>query len=276
MTPQQRLAAFMQEQTRQLTKWNGERRAGAGDVMRILAKADAKVQAILKSAPTDWQSYHLPKLRRAIEKAMEETALALKAAAETRQGNAFAYGRAALDSPLVAAGFNADLLNPVIDTRQLSAMRTFTTSKMEDIAARAVARINDQMGLVMAGAQSPTDCLNVISLLLQGDRGRALTVMRTEIGRAYATATQERMTEAKEYLPGLKKQWRKSGKLHGRLDHILADGQVRDVDEPFDVGGEKIMYPRAPGVSAKNAINCGCESLPFMDGWQVRNPERAA
>jgi len=255
MTDRERLAAFVRTQLLQLGKWNAERRAGAGDVMRILGKADAKVRAILASAPTDWQSYHLPKLRRAIEKAMEETALALKAAAEARQGNAFAYGRAALDAPLVAAGFNAELLTPVINTRQLSAMRTFMTDRMEDVAARAVERINGQMGLVIAGAQAPTDCLNSVSLLLQGERGRALTVMRTEIGRAYSTATQERMDEAKPYLPSLKKQWRKSGKLHGRVEHILADGQIRDTDQPFDVGGEKIMYPRAPGVSAKNAIN---------------------
>lgn len=270
MNANQRLAAFLREQTRQLNAWNVERRASAGDVMRVLARADRKVQAVLKDAPTDWQSYHMPKLKRAIEKAMEETALELKAAAEMHQGRAFFYGQASLDLPLGVAGFKVDILAPTINTRQMSAMRTFMTGRMENIAARAVEKINGQLGLVMAGAQAPTDAINSISALLQGDRGRALTVMRTEIGRAYATATQERMDEARQYLPALKKQWRKSGKLYGRLEHILADGQVREIDEPYDVGGEKLMYPRDPKGSAKNTINCGCESLAYMDAWAVR------
>lgn len=270
MTPQQRLAAFMREQARQLNAWNAERRASAGAVMRVLSRADAKVRAVLESAPTDWQSYHLPKLRRAIEKALEETALELKAAAELHQGRAFAYGRASLDSPLGLTGFKVDLLAPAVNTRQISAMRAFMTDRMENLAARAVEKINGQLGLVITGAQPPTDAINRISLLLQGDRGRALTIMRTEVGRAYATATQERMDEARQYLPALKKQWHKSGKLHGRLGHIIAHLQVREVDEPYDVGGEKLMYPRDPNGSAKNTINCGCESLAFMEAWAVR------
>lgn len=269
MTPEQRFAAFMREQTRQLAAWNAERRASAGDVMRVLARAESKVQAVLKNAPTDWQSYHMPKLKRAIAKAMEETALELKKAAELHQGRAFSFGRASLDLPLGVAGFKVDLLTPVMNTRQLSAMRAFMTDRMENVAARAVEKINGQLGLVMAGAQSPTDAINSISALLQGDRGRALTVMRTEVGRAYSVAAQERMEETRHYLPGLKKQWRKSGKLRGRLEHIAADGQEREVDEPFDVGGEKLMFPRDPNGSARNTINCGCESLPWMDSWET-------
>lgn len=270
MTPQQRLAAFMREQTRQMNAWNAERRASAGDVMRVLARAEAKVRVALNNAPTDWQSYHMPKLKRAIEKAMEECALELKAAAELHRGRAVAFGQAALDAPLTVAGFSVDMLSPVVDTRQMAAMRAFMSDRMESIAARAVEKINGQLGLVMAGAQAPTDALNGITALLQGNRGRALTVMRTEIGRAYATASQERMDETRRYVPSLKKQWRKSGKLHGRLEHIAAHGQVRDVDTPYDVGGEKLMYPRDPNGSAKNTINCGCESVAWMESWQTR------
>jgi len=269
VTPQQRHAAFLREQTRQLAAWNAERRAGAGDVMRILKKADAKVQGILKNAPTDWQGYQKSALQRAIERAMEETALELKKAAGLHQNRAFAFGRASLDSPLGAAGFKVELLAPVINTGQLSAMRTFMTGRMENIAARAVRKINDQLGLVMAGAQDPTAAMNSISVLLQGDRGRALTVMRTEIGRAYSVATQERMVETRQYLPTLKKQWQMSGKLHKRPTHVAAHGQIREVDKPFDVDGEELMYPRDPNGSLENTINCGCESLPWMASWEV-------
>ncbi len=52
-----------------------------------------------------------------------------------------------------------------------------------------------------------------------GGRSRGLTVVRTELGRAYSVAGQARMAQAMEELPGLRKQWRRSGKIHSRLTH---------------------------------------------------------
>jgi hypothetical protein len=40
----------------------------------------------------------------------------------------------------------------------------------------------------------------------------------------------------------------------------FADGQVRKANEPFDVGGEELMYPRDPSGSPENTINCHCFS----------------
>lgn len=271
MTDRERLDAFMREQTRQLNAWGSERRAGAADVVRILNSAQDEITRVLAAAPNEWSQYHLPKLQLAVENVMRETQEALQASALSHQASALAFGQSLLDAPLAAAGLKLNF-RPVLDSRQLSAMRTFMTDKMQGVTAKAKLRINNQLGLVIAGAKTPTQAIDSIGLLLQGDRGRALTVMRTEVGRAYATATQERMEGAKTFLPSLQKEWCKSGKLHGRLEHILAHGQRRDVDKPFDVGGEKIMYPRAPGVSASNAINCGCESLPYMPAWEVRYP----
>lgn len=267
MTPEQRFHAFMREQTRQLNAWNAERRAGAGEVMRILGKAERQVRGILENVPTEWQSYHYPQLKRALEKAMEETALELKAAADLHQGRAFAFGQASCAEPLLAAGFGAGTLH--IDTRQISAMRHFMTGKMEGITEAAARKINDQMGLVMAGAQSPTEAINNITAMLHGDRGRALTVMRTEVGRAYSAAAQESMEISSRINPAMQKQWHKSGKMHGRLAHIAAHLQLRAVNKPFIVDGEELMYPRDPKGSAKNTINCGCDMRTFMASWET-------
>jgi uncharacterized protein with gpF-like domain len=48
-------------------------------------------------------------------------------------------------------------------------------------------------------------------------------------------------------------------------DHLAADGQVQDIDEPFDVGGEQLMYPGDPAGSPGNTINCRCTVLPVME-----------
>ena len=109
---------------------------------------------------------------------------------------------------------------------------------------------------------------------IEGGRGRAMTIVRTELGRAYSTATQQRFEQATSVLPGLKKQWRRSGKVHSRIAHDLADGQIRDVTEPFDVGGVQLRYPRDPKAPPSATVNCGCSSLPYMESWDVRQPGR--
>lgn len=42
-----------------------------------------------------------------------------------------------------------------------------------------------------------------------------------------------------------------------RPEHREADGQIMELDEPFDVGGEKMQAPGVGG-SAKNVCNCRC------------------
>lgn len=43
-----------------------------------------------------------------------------------------------------------------------------------------------------------------------------------------------------------------------RYNHIKANNQKRDLDELFDVSGEKLEYPGDPNASAGNIINCRC------------------
>jgi hypothetical protein len=46
--------------------------------------------------------------------------------------------------------------------------------------------------------------------------------------------------------------------------HLAADGQVRRVGMPFDVGGEKLLYPGDPRGSPGNIINCRCVTIPIV------------
>jgi len=56
------------------------------------------------------------------------------------------------------------------------------------------------------------------------------------------------------------KKWSATGDDRTRLSHSIADGQVKKIDEPFIVGGEKLMYPldSSLGASAENIVNCRC------------------
>lgn len=62
---------------------------------------------------------------------------------------------------------------------------------------------------------------------------------------------------------GVKKEWVTMGDEVVRPAHISADGQVVDINAPFIVGGEELMWPAdmSRGASVGNTINCRCASV---------------
>lgn len=52
----------------------------------------------------------------------------------------------------------------------------------------------------------------------------------------------------------------------GGFNHASMDGVVVDIDKPFDVSGESLMYPGDPtNASAGNIINCRCTIAPVFN-----------
>jgi len=97
---------------------------------------------------------------------------------------------------------------------------------------------------------------------------KAERIMRTEGHRVREQGTQNAYEAAEEAGVDMMKEW--SSTLDGRTrdEHGTADGQPRKVTEPFDVGGEKMMFPgdSSLGASAYNLVNCRCSSNPVIDG----------
>lgn len=56
------------------------------------------------------------------------------------------------------------------------------------------------------------------------------------------------------------KQWMTVGDSRVRAAHAAAHGQTKPIDQPFIVGGEKLMYPgdMTLGASIENVANCRC------------------
>lgn len=89
------------------------------------------------------------------------------------------------------------------------------------------------------------------------DRGRGMTIAITETNSAYGTARHAAMKSA-----GIShKEWLTSGNANVRPTHQEANHQVVGIDEPFEVGGEKLMFPGDPDGSPENVINCHCIQL---------------
>ncbi len=61
----------------------------------------------------------------------------------------------------------------------------------------------------------------------------------------------------------IKKTWKTVGDEKVRSAHVAADGQMRNANEAFSVGGENLMFPgdTSLGASAGNVINCRCAAI---------------
>lgn len=280
MTPTERERAFARARGRIVREQTGHMRGTRDELARLLTEAQRAIAAQLASQSTEYERWSLPQLSAEVRRALNEFGETGAARSSSAIGRAWELGEDLVEAPIEAAGVRVAGVLPRLDTRQLQAMRAFMVDRIKDIGTEAANKITAELGLVVIGARSPSDAIRAVQGILGGaSRERATTIVRTELGRAFSFAAQERMETAAEKLPGLKKQWRRSGKLHPRLHHDLADGQVVDVDQPFVLkplgrAPVELMYPRDPAAPASETINCGCLSIPFMERWTVKHPGR--
>ncbi len=269
------MAAERRRRTRALPRIQRETDAEIG---RLLRRADRELRArIAGGGGTEWERWLTPRFRAAVRRTIEEIAAPAGEAMAAAASAAWQAGQDLVDAPIDAAlaleapraRVAAALTSP--DVRQLRAMRGFLTGKMAEVTTDMANRANTQLGLIMLGVKTPSEAAAEVGRITGRTRRRARTIIRTELGRAYSTAGQERMQQARAAGLDIRKQWRRSSKLHSRPAHDAADGQVRPVDEPFIVGGERLLYPRDPSAPPAETINCGCQSLPYMASWAARD-----
>jgi len=244
--------------------------AAVAKVIELLAAARKEVAATVAS--TEWQAYRLPELKNAIERALQQFGDKYGVELREAQRSFFEDGINIVDAPIREVGIYASF--PAIDTTVLSIMQGYGADLIKGLAKDAALRINNEITMGLMGQKTPFEVMEAVGKNLK-DKSiftsiakRAETITRTEAGRVLEMASQARLTEAAKLIPGLQKQW-----FHGqnvrmpRPSHLAAVGQIRNVSEPFNVGGEQLMYPRDPAGSAKNTINCSCYTVPYMSSW---------
>lgn len=89
---------------------------------------------------------------------------------------------------------------------------------------------------------------------------RAQTITRTEAGRVQEQATFDAAKAAKAAGAEVVKQWSAVRDGKTRDNHRMLDGQIREMDEPFTIGGHKAMHPHDFGLPEED-INCRCTML---------------
>ena len=129
-------------------------------------------------------------------------------------------------------------------------------------------RVTNNISRGMAQGSSYAEIAKNITRGMIGDytkvRGGAMydayRIARTEGHRITNAATYDAQTKAKEKGADVVKQWDATMDRRTRPHHQMLDGQIREIDEPFEIDGHKAMYPGSFGVAAED-INCRCASL---------------
>lgn len=112
----------------------------------------------------------------------------------------------------------------------------------------------------IASGLSYNDIARNISNVSNAPLSRAKTIARTEGHRIQQASTMDAQQKAKEKGADVVKQWDSTMDGATRPIHKKLDGQIREIDKPFEEGGKKAQAPGHFGDPAEDC-NCRCVSL---------------
>lgn len=275
MSPEERerRRRFLAERRRQVQAGVRIQRDTFEEIRNQLRIAERRIRAALAGTPSEYQSWRLDGVRAEIRRAMASWETDTWTILSLGLDKSWQAGSDLVTEPLRAGGIDLTGRLQALDIRVLDALKALQTDRIRDISTTATNQVNTELTQAALGVQTPFEAASKVSSILQAPEKRARMIVRTELGTVYSEAGQQRMEQAVAIgVGGLQKIWRRSGKLHPRLTHDLADGQIVDVDKPFMVGGIPIPKPRDPSIPPKERINCGCASLPHMAHWRLSTP----
>jgi hypothetical protein len=248
-------------------------------ILTLLSRADAEILGrIAQLNPKSYTSVQLTQLRAQIDQAMSQ----FQKAATTKVGELQerAAKLATRDiSATVGAALGQQVSLGAVNMQTVKIAQGYSADLISGLSADAAAKIKGAVQRAFLGGQGLPEIVAQVGRALDNGKfsgifddlgARAARIAMNEVLRIHSISGQARLYELAKSNRAIKKQW-----LHipaarvPRLGHILASGQVVDVDEPFIVEGEELMFPRDPSGSPENTIFCHCASVPNVADDQL-------
>ena len=137
---------------------------------------------------------------------------------------------------------------------------------MKDLQKKVAGEISRGISSGMMYGEIARNIANVCRI----PKNNAMRIARTEAHRIQNKATADAQYKAKEKGADIVKVW--SSTLDGRTrkTHRKLDGQIRELEEPFEVDGKKAMRPGDFGKPEED-INCRCR-CNSRARWLVAQP----
>ena len=107
-----------------------------------------------------------------------------------------------------------------------------------------------------------------LSSVAEMDRKAAIRNARTMVTGAQNAGRYDAFRRAKKLGINLTIEWQATLDERTRTSHRKMHGQRREVDEPFEVDGVKIIYPGYPEAPQEQIWNCRCTLLSWVKGYE--------
>lgn len=120
--------------------------------------------------------------------------------------------------------------------------------------------IQNEITRGIAGGFTHDEIARNITFTTNAPRSRAKTIVQTESHRIQQASTYDAQVAAKAKGADVVKQWDSVLDGKTRDTHRQLDGQIREIDAPFEMSGKKAMFPGDFGDPAEDC-NCRCVSL---------------
>lgn len=133
--------------------------------------------------------------------------------------------------------------------------------------------INRELSRGLASGLTYDEIARNIKQTTKAPLARAKLIARTEGHRIHEESSHDAAVAAKAEGADLVKQWDATLDGDTRPNHKQLDGQIRELDEPFEVGSFKPMHPGGFGKASEDC-NCRCVSL-HRARWALDEDELA-
>lgn len=108
------------------------------------------------------------------------------------------------------------------------------------------------------------------------NRVSAVRAARTATTSAQNGGRMESYAAAQKMGIKLRREWVATLDNLTRHAHAILDGQKTDIDKPFKVGGQEIMFPGDPHAHPSLVYNCRCTLVADVEGVDMSDAQRRA
>ena len=251
--------------------------------MRAIAQRTRALRAQLindLSEVSQWTAARLPVLLRELEAAIDAWELGVTAEAADAITKGGVLGSELAGRFEVAAGAS-DLLT-VITPEAIEALAAASGELVTDVTTTIRKSVAAEARAASLGLKRPFEAIEAVASFIpptkirlpngrtayRGPAARAEVIVRTETNRAFSFANHTRIDKLAADLDEKPlKQWLTAIDGRERPDHAAADGQTVPHDQPFNVGGARLMFPNDPAGPAEQVINCRCTMITVLPSW---------
>ena len=121
---------------------------------------------------------------------------------------------------------------------------------------------------ILQGESIPHMAARIANTMGESNHKSSLRYARTATTYAENAGRDAAYHRMAEHGCNMQREWRAVWDGRTRYEHRQLDGQVRDLDEPFEVGGIEIMEPGDPTAPGYMIWNCRCKTSSRIKGLE--------